>query len=113
MDLRAMECDSSSAGRTVCAIEGLLVGSRRPSRKSLENFGSLPRTPSPTAVCACADEVEEIGDDQKSAPLKTKRDRLIARNPDLFAAAVLLCGIGGVEDAPKIRQIPISAFHGA
>lgn len=37
----------------------------------------------------------------------------IARNPDLFAAAVPLCGIGAVEDAPKIRQIPIWAFHGA
>ena len=57
-----MERDFSSTGRPACANEGLLVGCRRPSRKSLENFGSLPRTRSPTAGRACSDEVEEIGD---------------------------------------------------
>src|SRR5262249_21650470 len=60
MDLRAMERDFSSTGRPACANEGLLVGCRRPSRKSLENFGSLPRTRSPTAGRACSDEVEEM-----------------------------------------------------
>src|SRR5215468_765900 len=60
MDLRAMECDFSSTGRPACANEGLLVGCRRPSRKSLENFGSLPRTRCPTAGRACSDEVEEM-----------------------------------------------------
>src|SRR5262245_50911059 len=63
MDLRAMECDFSGTKRRPCANEGLLVGCRCPSRKSLENFGVLPRTGSPTAVLACSDEVEEIGDD--------------------------------------------------
>jgi len=62
MDLRVMERDFSSTRRSVCANEGLLVGCRCPSRKSLESFGSLPRTRSPTAGRACSDEVEEIGD---------------------------------------------------
>jgi len=31
---------------------------------NMENFGSQPRTRSPTAVRACSDDVEEIGDDR-------------------------------------------------
>src|SRR5215470_18948742 len=57
MDLRAMECDFSSTRRRPCANEGLLVGCRCPSRKSLENFGILPRIRCPTTVRACSDEV--------------------------------------------------------
>ncbi len=38
--------------------------------------------------------------------------RLLARNPDLFAAAVPICGGGDEKDAAKLVDIPIWAFHG-
>jgi len=38
---------------------------------------------------------------------------LLARRPDLFAAAVPICGGGDETTAPKIAKIPIWAFHGA
>jgi predicted peptidase len=38
---------------------------------------------------------------------------LIARRPDLFAAAAPVCGGGDEATAEKIRHIPIWAFHGA
>jgi predicted peptidase len=37
----------------------------------------------------------------------------IARRPDLFAAAVPVCGGGDESTAPKISKIPIWAFHGS
>src|SRR5262249_38529581 len=36
----------------------------------------------------------------------------VALKPDLFAAAVPVCGGGDVKAAPKIAKIPIWAFHG-
>jgi poly(3-hydroxybutyrate) depolymerase len=36
-----------------------------------------------------------------------------ARHGDLFAAAVPVCGAWPVEDAPKMIQVPIWAFHGS
>jgi predicted peptidase len=36
----------------------------------------------------------------------------IARNPELFAAAVPVCGAWSLEDAPKMVKVPIWAFHG-
>ena len=38
---------------------------------------------------------------------------LIARYPNKFAAAVPICGGGDEKTAPKIKHIPIWAFHGA
>jgi predicted peptidase len=38
---------------------------------------------------------------------------IIARKPDLFAAAVPICGGGDETTASKIAKIPIWAFHGA
>ncbi len=38
---------------------------------------------------------------------------VIARRPDLFAAAVPICGGGDEATATKIAKIPIWAFHGA
>jgi predicted peptidase len=38
---------------------------------------------------------------------------VIARRPDLFAAAVPICGGGDETTATKIAKIPIWAFHGA
>jgi len=38
---------------------------------------------------------------------------LIARKPDLFAAAVPVCGGGDEKDASIISKIPIWAFHGS
>ncbi len=38
---------------------------------------------------------------------------IICRHPDLFAAAVPVCGGGDVSQAGKIAHIPIRAFHGA
>jgi predicted peptidase len=38
---------------------------------------------------------------------------VIARKPDLFAAAVPICGGGDETTASKIAKIPIWAFHGA
>lgn len=38
---------------------------------------------------------------------------LIARYPEKFAAAVPICGGGDVGKAPRIKNIPIWAFHGA
>jgi predicted peptidase len=38
---------------------------------------------------------------------------VIQRKPDLFAAAVPICGGGDVSKAEKIALIPIWAFHGA
>src|SRR5215831_11062415 len=87
MDLRAMECDSSSPGRRPCANEGLLVGCRCPSRKSLESFGSLPRTRSPTTVRACSDEVEEIATFSKK--LGRKMRLASCRIGDRFAVPIL------------------------
>lgn len=37
----------------------------------------------------------------------------IERNPDLFAAAVPVCGGGDVSKAPMIAHIPMWIFHGA
>lgn len=36
----------------------------------------------------------------------------IARRPDLFAAAVPICGGGDPAQAPKLKTLPIWAFHG-
>jgi predicted peptidase len=38
---------------------------------------------------------------------------LIAKRPDLFAAAVPVCGGGDPEAAPSMRGVSIWAFHGA
>lgn len=38
---------------------------------------------------------------------------VIARRPDMFAAAVPMCGGGDENTAPKIAKLPIWAFHGA
>ena len=38
---------------------------------------------------------------------------LVARRPDLFAAAAAICGGADETTAPKIKDIPIWAFHGA
>ena len=38
---------------------------------------------------------------------------VIARRPDLFAAAAPICGGGDENTAPKIAKIPIWAFHGS
>jgi predicted peptidase len=35
-----------------------------------------------------------------------------ARYPELFAAAVPVCGAWDVDDAPKMISVPIWAFHG-
>ena len=37
---------------------------------------------------------------------------IIARNSDLFAAAVPLCGSGILSTAPSLKDIDIWAFHG-
>ena len=38
---------------------------------------------------------------------------IIARRPDLFAAAAPICGGGDENTAPRIAKIPIWAFHGS
>jgi predicted peptidase len=38
---------------------------------------------------------------------------LLARKPELFAAAVPICGGGDEKTAPAIAKIPIWVFHGA
>jgi predicted peptidase len=38
---------------------------------------------------------------------------IIALRPDMFAAAIPLCGGGHVADAARIANVPIWAFHGA
>lgn len=37
---------------------------------------------------------------------------LISRFPDIFAAAVPICGGGDEKDAPKLAKVPIWNFHG-
>lgn len=37
---------------------------------------------------------------------------LVSRRPDLFAAAVPICGGGDPSQAPKLTKLPIWAFHG-
>jgi predicted peptidase len=37
----------------------------------------------------------------------------IARHPEIFAAAVPICGAWKVEDVPKMKPVPVWAFHGA
>ena len=37
---------------------------------------------------------------------------LIARRPDLFAAAMPMCGGGDPDDARRIAKTPVWAFHG-
>ena len=37
---------------------------------------------------------------------------MIYRHPDMFAAAVPICGYALTEDAPRLVNIPIWAFHG-
>jgi predicted peptidase len=37
---------------------------------------------------------------------------LIAKYPDMFAAAAPVCGGGNAADAPKIKDLPIWNFHG-
>lgn len=37
----------------------------------------------------------------------------IARHPELFAAAVPICGFWNVDEAPKMVSVPVWAFHGA
>lgn len=36
----------------------------------------------------------------------------LSRRPELFAAAIPVCGGGDVEQAPKLKDIPIHVFHG-
>jgi predicted peptidase len=36
----------------------------------------------------------------------------IAQHPELFAAAVPVCGAWSVEDAPKMKGVVVWAFHG-
>ena len=38
---------------------------------------------------------------------------LVARRPDLFAAAVVVCGGADESTAVKIKHIPVWVFHGA
>ena len=38
--------------------------------------------------------------------------RIAGNHPDLFAAVVPICGGGRVDDAEKLKAIPIWAFHG-
>jgi len=38
---------------------------------------------------------------------------LITKRPDLFAAAVPICGGGDPDDAPRAKDLPIWAFHGS
>ena len=38
---------------------------------------------------------------------------LISRRPEVFAAAIPICGGGDVAQAPKIASIPIWVFHGS
>ena len=37
----------------------------------------------------------------------------IQRQPDFFAAAIPICGGGDTAQAPKLKNLPIWAFHGA
>ena len=37
---------------------------------------------------------------------------IVAAHPERFAAAVPVCGIWQVEDAPKMARVPVWAFHG-
>lgn len=37
----------------------------------------------------------------------------VARYPQLFAAAVPICGAWDVADAPKMTGVPLWVFHGA
>jgi len=37
---------------------------------------------------------------------------IVSRNPTMFAAALALCGGGDPAQAPKLRDLPIWAFHG-
>ena len=37
---------------------------------------------------------------------------LVARYPELFAAAVPICGGGPIDRAETLKEIPVYAFHG-
>ena len=37
----------------------------------------------------------------------------LSRRPEMFAAAIPVCGGGDVRQAPKLKDIPIRAFHGS
>ena len=37
----------------------------------------------------------------------------LSRRPEMFAAAIPVCGGGDVRQAPKLKDIPIRVFHGS
>lgn len=38
---------------------------------------------------------------------------ILARYPDMWAAAFPICGIGNADNAPKFKKVPLWIFHGA
>jgi predicted peptidase len=38
--------------------------------------------------------------------------RMITQHPEMFAAAVPVCGGGTLADAPRAKAVPVWAFHG-
>ncbi len=84
--------------------------------------GVQPKEPTPQLAAA----LEVITAIEKEFPIDTKRVYvtglsmggfatwdIIARHPELFAAAAPVCGGGDEATAPTIAKTPIWAFHGA
>jgi predicted peptidase len=100
-----------------------LVAPQCPEKKSWAGFGKrVSREPSEQGRLV----LELIAALEKEYSIDTKRIYLtglsmggfgtwdlLARRPDLFAAAVPVCGGGDPETAAKIAQVPIWVFHGA
>ncbi|MGE3805775.1 MAG: dienelactone hydrolase family protein [Gemmataceae bacterium] len=101
-----------------------LVAPQCPSGQKWADWSAKgPQTPEPTEPCRLV--LELIAKLQKDLPVDSKRIYitglsmggfgswdLIARQPDLFAAAVPICGGGDAKTAEKIAKIPIWCFHG-
>ncbi len=104
----------------------IVIAPQCPKNMSWGNFSfkdmSLKSTPTKTMTLL----IELINKIKTTMPIDTNRIYItglsmggfgtfdaITRHPDLFAAAVPVCGGGDVSSAKKISHIPIWIFHGA
>jgi predicted peptidase len=81
----------------------------------------LPETSSDSLALA-VDIVRDLIEQKKADPTRIYITGLsmggygtwdaIARYPDLFAAAVPICGGGDPKTAPRFKQLPVWCFHG-
>jgi predicted peptidase len=104
----------------------IVIAPQCPDSLTWGNYSYLDMSLLPTPTKPMKLVIELIEQSIKTLPVDTSRIYItglsmggygtfdaISRNPDLFAAAVPVCGGGDPTMAPSIAHIPIWIFHGA